>query len=104
MYQTKSTKYKSKGFHRIVGWNVIKLEVLVKYDRIRTRCFQGHTLTIESVTIYIIFVWEDCQHTLSAATFFSLSQVLSIWEWTVDGETPVCSAELKASFGIQVKH
>ncbi|XP_053376609.1 cilia- and flagella-associated protein 251-like [Mercenaria mercenaria] len=35
--------------------------------------------------------------TLSAAK----SQVLSIWEWTVDGETPLCSAQLKPSYGVQ---
>lgn len=35
--------------------------------------------------------------TLSAAK----NQVLSIWEWTVDGETPICSAQLKPSYGIQ---
>ncbi|KAH3752677.1 hypothetical protein DPMN_187301 [Dreissena polymorpha] len=35
--------------------------------------------------------------TLSAAK----SQVLSIWDWTVDGDTPLCSAELKPSYGVQ---
>ncbi|KAL4223798.1 Cilia- and flagella-associated protein 251 [Mactra antiquata] len=35
--------------------------------------------------------------TLSAAK----TQVLSIWEWTVDGDTPLCSAQLKPSYGVQ---
>ncbi|XP_052797898.1 cilia- and flagella-associated protein 251-like isoform X2 [Mya arenaria] len=35
--------------------------------------------------------------TISAAK----SQVLSIWDWTVDGDTPLCSAELKSTYGVQ---
>lgn len=35
--------------------------------------------------------------TLSAAK----TQVLSIWDWTVDGDTPLCSAQLKPSYGVQ---
>lgn len=35
--------------------------------------------------------------TLSAAP----TQVLSIWNWTVDGDTPLCTAELNPSYGVQ---
>ena len=28
-------------------------------------------------------------------------QVLAIWDWTIDGETPICSADLQPSFGVQ---
>ncbi|XP_067673834.1 cilia- and flagella-associated protein 251-like isoform X2 [Haliotis asinina] len=35
--------------------------------------------------------------TLSA----SERQILSIWDWTIDGETPVCTAELDAKYGVQ---
>lgn len=28
-------------------------------------------------------------------------QVLAIWEWTTDSETPVCTAELEEKFGLQ---
>ncbi|KAL8575873.1 hypothetical protein ACOMHN_014878 [Nucella lapillus] len=35
--------------------------------------------------------------TLSAGS----TQVLAIWDWTIDGETPICSADLQPSFGVQ---
>ncbi|XP_071110877.1 cilia- and flagella-associated protein 251-like [Haliotis cracherodii] len=35
--------------------------------------------------------------TLSA----SETQILSIWDWTIDGETPVCTAELNPKYGVQ---
>ncbi|KAL3856807.1 hypothetical protein ACJMK2_011524 [Sinanodonta woodiana] len=35
--------------------------------------------------------------TLSAAK----KQVLALWNWTVDGETPMCTVELKPEFGVQ---
>jgi hypothetical protein len=28
-------------------------------------------------------------------------QVLAIWEWTTDQDTPICTAQLDARFGIQ---
>lgn len=28
-------------------------------------------------------------------------QVLAIWDWTIDGEMPICSADLQPSFGVQ---
>ena len=30
-------------------------------------------------------------------------QVLSLWDWTVEGETPVCSVTLHGATGIQVR-
>ena len=35
--------------------------------------------------------------TLSAGSV----QVLAIWDWTIDGETPICSADLQPSYGVQ---
>lgn len=29
-------------------------------------------------------------------------QVLAVWEWTTDSETPICTAELKPEFGPQI--
>ncbi|XP_064612327.1 cilia- and flagella-associated protein 251-like isoform X2 [Liolophura sinensis] len=28
-------------------------------------------------------------------------QMLCVWDWTVDGDAPICSAELKSSYGLQ---
>ena len=48
---------KVKGFHPTVGWNVMELAVLVKWDRIRIRCFQDHTIiAAKSVTFDLIFL------------------------------------------------
>ncbi|XP_033747234.1 cilia- and flagella-associated protein 251-like isoform X1 [Pecten maximus] len=35
--------------------------------------------------------------TLSSAK----KQILAIWDWTVDGENPMCTAELKPNYGVQ---
>ncbi|ESO91649.1 hypothetical protein LOTGIDRAFT_191347 [Lottia gigantea] len=31
----------------------------------------------------------------------SRNQVLSIWDWTIDGESPICSAQLSPDYGVQ---
>lgn len=34
-------------------------------------------------------------------TLISFVQMLSIWDWTVEAEAPLCTAELDASYGVQ---
>ncbi len=33
--------------------------------------------------------------------FLCLQQALAIWDWTVEGEIPLCTAELSPSYGLQ---
>ena len=29
-------------------------------------------------------------------------QTLSVWDWTVEGESPLCSVDLSPDYGVQV--
>lgn len=35
-------------------------------------------------------------------TYFNTFQVVSVWDWTSNGDTPLCSATLDGDFGMQV--
>jgi hypothetical protein len=33
--------------------------------------------------------------------FDVMHKIVAVWDWTIDGTTPLCSAELQPSFGLQ---
>ena len=42
------------------------------------------------------------EQTLYVKLIHYIFQTLSIWDWTVESETPVCTAMLDPSYGVQV--
>ena len=59
-------------------------------------------MAIRPMCFSLCFELQGHYTSLHAFYFFVLSlQTVSLWDWTTDGETPICSTELKESYGIQ---
>ena len=62
---------------------------------------QVSTHILPKLSYFLQKIQKKFVNVVFRSTLISFVQMLSIWDWTVEAEAPLCTAELDASYGVQ---